>query len=44
LLHTTKREIRDELGRMFAQTWSCYHPNDGNACGQCGACEARGIL
>lgn len=44
LLHTTKREIRDELGRMFAQTWSCYHPNDGNACGQCGACKARGIL
>jgi 7-cyano-7-deazaguanine synthase len=44
LLHTTKREIRDELGRQLPNTWSCYHPNNGKPCGQCGACEARGNL
>ena len=41
LLHVTKREIRRELGRMLPQTWSCYHPQDGEPCGKCGACKAR---
>jgi len=41
LTHTTKREIRDELGRMFGGTWSCYHPVNSQPCGECGACKAR---
>jgi 7-cyano-7-deazaguanine synthase len=42
LLHSTKREIRDRLGRLLSKTWSCYFPTDAGACGNCGACRARG--
>jgi len=42
LLHTSKAEIRAELGDWLNKTWSCYYPNGAEPCGKCGACKARG--
>jgi 7-cyano-7-deazaguanine synthase len=41
LISSSKREIRDRLGRLFSRTWSCYFPIDNQPCGDCGACKAR---
>lgn len=30
-----------EHGVDYADTWTCYDPQDGKACGQCGSCQER---
>jgi 7-cyano-7-deazaguanine synthase len=30
-----------ELGVDYSKTWTCYNPQEGQACGRCGSCQER---